>query len=60
MEELKEFLLTQPHIKFVYFVGEDWYINKPSFEYKVKTREELLGSEKVEEKAEVKSTKKTK
>ena len=59
MEELKEFLLAHPHVKTIYFVDELWYINKPLAESKIKTREELLGSEK-EEKAEVKTSKKTK
>lgn len=58
MEELKDFLLSHPHVKEVYFVEEVWSIHKPITEYKIKTREELLGSEKVEEK--VKETKKTK
>ncbi len=60
MEELKEFLLGHPHVKVVYFVDELWYINKPLAESKIKTREELLGSENKEEKAEVKTSKKTK
>ena len=58
MEELKDFLLSHSHIKNVYFVEEVWSIHKPNGEYKIKTREELLSSEKVEEK--VKETKKAK
>lgn len=58
MEELKEFLLSHLHVKNVYFVEEVWSIHKPNIEHKVKTREELLSSEKVEEK--VKETKKAK
>jgi hypothetical protein len=58
MEELKNFLLSHPHVKNVYFVEEVWSIHKPNAEHKIKTREELLSSEKVEDK--VKEIKKTK
>ena len=54
MEELKEFLLSQPHVQTIYFIDEVWSIHKPNGEYKVKTREELLGSSKVEKECETK------
>ena len=58
MEELKDFLLSHPHVKNVYFVEEVWSIHKPNTEHKIKTREELLSSENLEDK--VKEIKKTK
>lgn len=42
MQELKSFLVDHPHVKVVYFVGENWYINKPNKVYEAKTREEIL------------------
>lgn len=48
MEELKEFLNgAGKHVVEVYFKGDVWHINKPQGEFETKSRDEILGLEKV-------------
>lgn len=53
MEALKQALEELTHVQVVYVAGKDWYFNKPNFEHKELTRDEVLGLKK-ETKAEKK------